>query len=168
MGLEKIVKKAIDVYKNNRIVNINSNILAAAAPSILAATGMSELLEYQGCSEGTIATAAAVTDWAVYIPVHVGLHYRSNKERFIDNDGYFQRKAFAKDVAHVYATQLPSIGLFYAMASPFHYYLMKSCELASGVANQISYWGTMVVTRLVHTLIGLKTGLFKKKPKAPE
>jgi len=162
MGLESLVKKTVDVYKNNRIVNINANTLIAAAPSIAAAGGCSELMEYLGSSEEAIAIGAAITDWVTYIPIHIALHYATNKERFVEEDGNFNRKEFAKDVGHVYLTQLPSIGLFYAMAGPLHYFLMAK-NLGSGVANQVSYWGTMIATRTVHTLIGLKTGLFDKK-----
>jgi hypothetical protein len=160
--LENIVKKTLGVYKNNRLVNINANVFAAAAPSILAASGVSGLLEHNGYSPETIATVAAITDWAVYIPVHVGLHYKANRGQFIDEDGNFQRKSFWKDVGHVYATQIPSIALFYPIAGPLHYGIMKLTNIGGALANQLSYWGTMIVTRAIHTGIGLKTGLFDK------
>ncbi len=164
MNLEEITDKAVKAYKNNRLLNVNANIIAAAFPSIAAATGMSELMEYYGYPDGAIATAAAITDWVIYIPIHIGLHYKTNKEEFIDNQGDFQKKEFIKDVANLYVTRIPSIALFYVMAGPLHMYLMTK-ELGSGLANQISYWGTLAATRTVHTLIGLKTGLFKKRNK---
>jgi len=160
MGLENLLTKAVDMYKNNRIVNINANVLLAAAPSIAVATGVSEVMDNMGCSNQAIVLGAAISDWVAFIPIHVGLHYRTNREQFTYENGEFDRSAFARDVAHVYVTQLPSIGLFYAMAGPLHYYLMAK-NIGAVASNQISYWGTMVATRVVHTVIGLKTGLFE-------
>jgi hypothetical protein len=46
------------------------------------------------------------------------------------------------------------------MAAPFHYALLNQ-GLGGVAAISISYFGTLAATRLVHTVIGLKTGLFE-------
>ncbi|MFH1589300.1 MAG: hypothetical protein ABIB43_01915 [archaeon] len=162
MALDNIVRKAIDIYKNNRVVNINLNVVAGSIISFGFASGMSEFMAYQGQPDAVIATAAAITELVTYFPILVGLHYNANKEEFTNEEGIFNKKAFWKDVGKFYLTNAPVMGLFYVMAVPFHDFLMGK-GFRPGVANQMAYWGTMVVTRSFHTLIGVYTGLFKKK-----
>ena len=158
-----ICKNAIDIYQNNRMININMNILAASVPSIYAAGKISSLMQNHGYTEKSIAIAAILTDWLLYLPVNTYMHYKTNKDQFIKkSDNTFDKKEFVKDLAKVYTTMIPSIVLFYAVAGPLHYYLMTK-KISAGLANQLSYWGTLLTTRAVHIAVGMKTGLFEKK-----
>lgn len=151
-GLESILNAArgsLNLYRNNRYVNMNANVLAAAFPSIEAAARTSCCLEAAGCSKEAITAGAVAADWLAYIPVHIGLHYWSNRERFI-SEGKFDTSAFWKDVGRVYFTQIPSIVFFYVMASPFQYGLMQ-VEMCADTANRVAFWGTLVATRTLHT-----------------
>lgn len=166
-SLDKLVSGAMEVYRNNRIVNVNANVLLASYPGIEAAAQMSGAMERLGSPEETTALVAAAVDWLVYVPVHLALHYAANKERFVEG-GRFSAKKLLKDAAHVYLTQIPSILAFYALAGPLHYALMDGVRMGerlysctASAANRISYWTTLVATRTLHTAIGLKTGLFK-------
>ncbi len=153
MKLENIVsamKKPLELYKNNRYVNLNANVLAAAYPSIKVASLASDSMSSQGCTEGGIVCGAAIVDWLAYIPIHIGLHYLSKRHQFEDKKGNLDKKSFWKDVSRVYLTQLPSIALFYAMAGPLHYELMELGMKADN-ANMLSYWGTLIATRALHT-----------------
>ena len=98
--------------------------------------------------ENSIITAA--TDWAAYIPVHVGLQYYSNREKFRDENGHVNIKAFTKDMLKIYKTYIPSIFLFYAIAGPAHNLCLK-LGLDGDSATNTSYWGTMMITRALHT-----------------
>ncbi len=144
------IKWPTRIYKNNRLVNINANVLAAAYPSIEAAAQTSRCMKEYGCGDGAITTGAAAADWLAYIPVHIGLHYLSNRKKFSDEQGKLKKKEFWKDVEKVYWTQIPSIVLFYIMASPAQYALMKT-GMDADSANRASFWGTLVVTRALHT-----------------
>lgn len=152
-GLEAIVNVAkipYDLYRNNKYVNLNTNVLAAAFPSIQAATCASSKMSSLDCSKRTIAAGAAVIDWAIYIPVHITLHYISKGHKFRNQKGRLNTKEFWKDVGKVYLTQVPSIALFYVTAAPLQYGLMKAGFQADN-ANLISYWGTLIATRSLHT-----------------
>ena len=69
------------LYKNNRYVNMNINVLAAAFPSITAASLVSYYFKSHGMGDLENSIITAATDWAAYIPVHVGLQYYSNREK---------------------------------------------------------------------------------------
>lgn len=172
VGLEAVVKVArapYDLYRNNTLVNMNANVLAAAYPSIEAAAQTSRIMQEEGYSEAAVSGGAAAADWLAYIPIHLALHYFSNKKKFTKENGKLDKGSFLKDVGKVYLTQLPSIALFYAMASPLQYGLMKS-GLDGGNANRVSFWGTLAATRALHTFnywnIGRKEA--KKKAEAKE
>jgi len=152
-GLETIVETAkipYNLYRDNKYVNLNANVLAASYPSIQAATLASSAMENAGCSNGAISCGAAAVDLAAYIPIHMGLHYLSKRNHFRDEKGKLNKKDFWKDVGKVYLTQIPSIALFYIMATPLHYGLMKAGFEADD-ANLLSYWGTLLATRTLHT-----------------
>lgn len=156
--------RAAHAYQK-KIVNLNVNVLLAAYPSIEAASSASSAMQNGGYSPEITSLAAATIDWAVYIPIHIGLHYFANREKFRDETGRFQRRAFLRDTGKVYATQLPSIALFYVLAGPLHYAGMRA-GLPADTANRVSYWGTLVATRLLHTYIGFKAGLFDDQKNA--
>jgi len=152
-GLEtlvSLVKKPYRLYRDNKYVNLNANILTAAYPSIQAAVCASSVMSSRGYCDGAIATGAALVDWAAYIPVHMTLHYLSKRHKFKDETGKLNKKEFWKDIGKVYLTQIPSIALFYILATPLQYGLMKAGFEADS-ANLLSYWGTLVATRSLHT-----------------
>ena len=148
----------IAVYRK-KDVNVNVNILAAAAPSIEAASRISGYLQQAKYGDDVISAAAAITDWAAFIPIHIALHYIANKDNFQNVEKTFDKNVFLKDTGHVYLTMLPSIGLFYLIATPLQYALLK-LDVSADTANRLAYWGTMVGTRAVSTMIGYRTGLF--------
>lgn len=152
-GLETLVKaakKPVDLYRNNKLVNLNVNVLAASYPSIAAAAYTSEIMEKEGfCDFGT-SVGAGIVDWAAFIPIHILLHYKSKRHQFTNENDKLDKKKFWKDVRRVYKTQLPSIALFYAMAGPIQYTLMKD-GMDGESANLLSYWGTLIATRALHS-----------------
>lgn len=153
-GLEeiaKIAKAPYNLYKNNKLININANVLAAAYPGIEAAAYISKRMEETGFSDSATSAGAIAADFVVYVPVHLGMHYLSNKGKFKNEENTFDSRSFWKDTGMVYLTQLPSIGLFYFIAGPLQYGLMKA-GLEAETANRISFWGTLAATRAVHTL----------------
>ena len=50
----------------------------------------------------------------------------------------------------IYKTYIPSIVLFYAIAGPVHNLCLK-LGLDGDSATNTSYWGTMMITRALHT-----------------
>ena len=159
LNVEKKFSDAITypyrLYKNNRYVNMNVNVLAAASPSITIASFASKYFKNSAISNLENSVLTATIDWAVYIPVHIGLQYFSNKDKFRKEDGTIDAKAFAKDVLKIYTTYIPSIILFYAVAGPAHNLCLK-LGMDGNTATQISYWGTMTITRALHTYNLLK------------
>jgi len=149
-SLLNIVKTPVRLYKNNKYVNLNANVLVAAYPSIQAATCVSSAMSSSGYCNSAIATGSAVADWATYIPIHIGFHYLSKKQNFKYKNGKLNKKAFWNDVRKVYLTQIPSIALFYLMAGPLQYGLMKA-GMEANTSILTSYWGTLIATRALHS-----------------
>jgi hypothetical protein len=151
-------------YKQNRLLNINASVLLANIPSTIIAMFVSVALERAGYAKATIALVAILVDLVIGILVQTWLHYIANREQFI-RKGAFDRRSFTKDAIHVQITCIPSNLIFYPVAGWLHYALMAGTlgvAFSAGVANQIAYWGTLIVTRAIHTVIGLRTGLFKQ------
>src|SRR3989338_5908663 len=157
--LEEIISKTTEMYKTNRFVNINLNVLAAAAPAFIAAGIVSEIFSYAQYSKEAIAVAGLVADMIVYFPLQGFLHYRVNREQYLDEDEVNVKKGI-KDFAHLYATKIPARAVMLPIAPILQYNLMDQ-GIGAGVASQISYWGLTLVTRTIHSIIGWRTGLFK-------
>ena len=159
--LDKIVEKLGKLYEN-RMININLNVLIAVAPAFAAAGGASELMEcFQYSKEATAAVALAA-DLSVYLPIQAGLHYRANKNQFRRKNGTTDWKLFAKDMGHIYGTMSPML-IGTSIVAPSVQYSLMSQGMEAFNASQVTYWGLTILTRTVHTIIGCATGLFKQK-----
>jgi len=150
VAVKGVVSFPYRLYKNNRYVNMNVNVLAAASPSITIASLASEYFKMSGFSNLENSVVTAATDWAVYIPVHVGLQYFSNREKFRDEKDHMNLTAFTKDMLRIYKTYIPSILLFYVIAGPAHN-LCLHLGMDGDSATTASYWSTMLITRALHT-----------------
>jgi hypothetical protein len=64
--LEILIDKAKDVYKNNRLINVNLNVIVAAAPAFLAAGVASGMMEHYRFSKEAISIGALVVDLSVF------------------------------------------------------------------------------------------------------
>ena len=144
------------------MLNINGNVIIASAPAIFVAGITSLVMDNMDFSKEATTWGAIIADFVAYVPINIWLHYKSNKNQFMDDKNKFNKIAFSKDVCYLYYTQFPAIVLFYVLAGPVQYWLMAK-EFSGGVANQISYWASLAASRTLHTLIGMKSGLFYKK-----
>jgi hypothetical protein len=160
--LEKIIEKTKDLYKNNRLVNVNANVLIAVAPAFLAAGVASDMMGSYQFSKEAIAVGALAADLSVFFPVQGYLHYRANKEQYLADDGEVNRNKVVKDLTHLYGTTIVSSAPLLA-ALPVAQYGLMAVGYSPVAASQITYWGATVITRVIHSIIGWRTGLFKKK-----
>ncbi len=159
-SLEEIVQKSVNLYKNNRFVNINLNIIAAGAPAFAAAGAASRIMEYFQYSKGAIAGVALAADLAVYFPVQSILHFYANRSQYLDEKGIVNKNTYVKDLCQVYATKLPIWAITIPLCPVLQYYLMRK-GMGSVEASQVAYWGMTFATRTAHSLLGCMTGLFK-------
>ncbi len=169
--LDVLLAKCTETYRTNGYINLNLNTILAAVPSIQAAKEAGNFASMHGLSQEAIPWISAAADWLTYIPIHIGLHYVSNKEKFECEDRTFSSRAFWQDTRKTYTTSIPSIALFYVAAGPLHYILMKPQSvfgenapsgLEEGTAAQIAYWSVLLLTRAVHTYNAKRAGLFEK------
>jgi hypothetical protein len=158
--LDNIVTKLSELYKN-RFVNINLNVLLAVAPAFAAAGGVSTLMENMEYSKEAIALGALAADLSIYFPIQGALHYRANQEQYLGEDQKTDWKSFAKDFGHVCVTQIPGLAVISVVCPSAQYYFMNQ-GMSAGEASQVTYWGLTLLTRTIHSIIGYKTGLFKK------
>lgn len=159
-SLEEIVQKSVNLYKNNRFVNINLNILVAGVPAFAAVGVVSKIMECYEYSKSAIAGAALVADLAVYFPVQSILHFYTNRNQYLNEYGNVNKKLYVKDLCHVYATKLPVWAVTIPLCPVLQYYLMRK-GMGSVESSQVAYWGMTFATRIAHSLLGCMTGLFK-------
>jgi hypothetical protein len=154
MNLLRPCFKAWDKLYANRYANVNLNVILASIPGIVAAREVSDYLQDTDVSNTLNAVASGAADWFVYLPLHLWLHYASNRDAFMKKSipSTLDHKLFWKDAAHVYATQIPSITLFYTLAGPAQKMLLD-CGFDGRDATVYSYGGVLVLTRAVHTAI---------------
>lgn len=158
--LEEIVKKAVDMYKNNRLVNINLTVFGATVLAFTAAGVASRVAEYLQYSKEAISGITLAADLAVYFPVQSMLHFYANRNQYLNEKGIVNKTAYLKDLCHVYATKLPVWAITIPLCPIIQYYLMEHQGFNGLESSQIAYWSMHVATRAGHSILGWMTGLF--------
>ena len=159
--LDDIVNKALNIYRSNRLVNINLNVFGATVLAFGAAGLASGIAEYMQCSREAITGISLAADLCVYFPVQSMLHYFANKCQYLDGGGNVRWRSYWKDLLHVYATKLPVWAVTIPLCPTIQYYLMEHEGIGALASSQIAYWSMHVATRIGHSLLGWTTELFK-------
>jgi hypothetical protein len=147
----------IQRYSQTQALHFNCNIIAASLSGTAAAIGVASLCGALGASPGVISTASTVTNVAVFVPVHLGLHWlvvclqaKARRERV-------ERVRYWAEVRLIYATGALAIAAFLALFAAGQVLLLRF-GVAPVPATLTAYVCAQLVGRLIHTGLVRLTG----------
>jgi len=160
--------KLFTLYQRKRIININVNIIAAGLVAIGMGAGIVELLRRAFPDLPTIGYTAIGTgaDIVCDVSLYFALHWVANHWRPIKSDNARTQERldaksppFWRDASLVQFERAILSPLYYLIASGGMEGLQRS-GFAPAHAMLFSYTAALAITRVLHTLWGLKTGRF--------
>jgi len=148
-------------YDRNRLWHINGNIIISGILSAMIVSAIihaSEIWEVGNIGHVVLFTFALDTliDPAIFFL----LHYRSSKQGLKE----FRYNFFIKDAIRIQGHRIILTGLYYLIALSLQFTLLLE-GVRSGKSVIYSYVTALLITRIIHTFYGLKTGLFETKDK---
>ena len=172
-------KRAFHFYQRKRVVNINVNVFLAGIFSIALAKYpvliLSELIGHE--HKLAISVMAYIIDTVIDVCLYFGLHWIGNhwnplKETHIvdklTTPADSRTKNFLVDVGKVQAERIALVPLFAAIAISGMWALQHYAEIKPNWAFVIAFVVAMIITRILHTIWGLRSGTFcDERPTPP-
>jgi hypothetical protein len=135
-------------YKTDRMWNINVNILSADVLSTAATAAIMEAVHSKLAGPFWILFTTALIDGAISLALFATLHWYANRQRGI------------RDLVHVQVHRWALAPLNYLIGSGLQYAMLR-LGVRVGVGVLAAYWGAIAVVRTIHTIYGMKSGLFR-------
>ncbi len=165
-------RRAFKLYQRKRVVNINVNVFVAGIASITLAKYpvmvISGMIGHE--HKLLIAVVAYVIDTTIDILMYFGLHWVANHwrpngavEKLIETEtieGHEKKRSFWVDVALVQAERIALVPIFAAMAISGTWAFQHFGQIRPDWAFVWAFLIAMVVTRILHTIWGYKSGTF--------
>lgn len=165
--------RLFSLYQRKRVININANIVVASLLALaLAKFPVQWFGEWVGREhELLIAVVTYVIDLSVDATVYFALHWVANhwkpsKPSSPDTPAQpkptdeTRIKRFIIDALHVQAERAMLVPIFALVAIGGHSLLLHHTDLTIGWAFVLSYLTALCVTRVIHTVVGYRTGSF--------
>lgn len=154
-------------YQRKRVVNINFNILAAGLIAIALAKfpvlWISQLIGTE--HKFLISVIAYALDVVLDVLVYYALHWVANHW---NPHGHHPKHAerprerrFIRDATRVQAERIALVPLFMIVAMGGMWALQSYAQVSASWAFVIAFVSAMVITRVVHTVWGLRSGTFE-------
>lgn len=168
-------RRAFRLYQRKRVVNINVNVFVAGVVSIALAKYPVMLISAWIGHEHKllISVLAYVIDTTIDILMYFGLHWIANHWRpswvavsapsVRENEKPTQQRSFWVDVALVQAERIALVPIFALMAISGTWAFQHFGELTPSWAFVWAFLIAMVITRILHTIWGYKTGTFRDR-----
>jgi hypothetical protein len=109
--------------------------------------GVIEAIHSQLASRLQVVAVTAIVDGGISLGAFAALHFLANRHRGAHDVVRVQMHRWVLSPLHY----LVGIGLQYALLS---------AGVRPGIGVLIAYWGSMAFVRLVHTVYGMRSGLF--------
>lgn len=162
------------LYQRKKIVNINVNIIVAGLAAIAISAWPVQLTVHfiqnrLGWHATWIETVVAMMiDGVVDVAIYFGLHWIANHWRPLrplspedETDRHADKGSFWRTATFVQAERYLLSPIFYLVAMGGMWLLRDNTDLAVKWAFMISFTIAIITTRVIHTIWGLRTGLFK-------
>lgn len=165
-------KRVFKLYQRKRVININVNILAAGLISIALTKFPIHWIsawigEDQKFYISVIAYALDTTmDFLVYFALHWLANHWNPHGHHPETDQKTKLKKFAKEATRVQAERIALVPVFMLLSMGGMYALQRFAEISASWSFVIAFISAMLVTRVIHTIWGFKTGTFKDNPLA--
>ena len=152
------------VYQRKRVVNINANVIAAGLLAIaLAKFPVAWVAELIGREHKFLISLAAyfidmVFDGVVYFALHwIANQWKPGDPAPVDKA---RVRRFFVDALIVQGERFALVPVFAGIAIGGMYWLQHNTDIKVGWAFVITYVTAILITRVLHTIIGYQTGTF--------
>ena len=163
-------RRLIHLYQRKRIININLNVVAAGLLAIACTKGVIWAVDlFLDRSQHLLFTIVAlVSDMIFDVPTYYILHWVANHWRPLrkKHDASPKPPAFLKDATLIQFERALLAPIYYVLAGALMH-ILQDMGWHPGWAMVIAFTSGLLVTRLLHTAMGLYTGSFKDFPIAP-
>ncbi len=169
------------LYQRKKIVNVNVNIVAAgllaivvAAYPVHVAAGLIKEHLAPGVHSWAVPLAAAMIDGLADIGIYFALHWMANHWRPLkpsceaDRRHHEHKENFWKTATFIQAERYLLSPIFYLIAMGGMWLLHAKGGMGNSVAFIISFSTAIIVTRILHTIWGLRNGRFREPETGPE
>lgn len=143
-------------YRQKRIVHINVNIIIAGVISTVLASYPVYLASFIFKDKIIFVISAFIIDGVVDFALFGFLHFIVNL--FSIKNG-MSINVFIHDVLRIQKHRMALISVFFILAVGGHL-LLINFGLGNTISYVLSYISAILITRAIHTCIGLKRGLF--------
>lgn len=160
-------KRAFRLYQRKRVVNINLNILLAGVITIAIAKYPVELIGNWVGSERTVLlwAIAYVLDMVIDVAVYYALHWLANhwnpRGDLPRPEERAKGRRFLRDATRIQAERAALVPLFMLVSLGLMWGLEKRTHVVHSWAFVWAFLAAMIVTRVVHTLWGYRSGTFR-------
>lgn len=152
------------LYQGKRVVNINLNVIAAGLLAIaLAKFPVAWTAEWIGReNKFVISLAAYGIDMVFDLIVYFGLHWIANQWKPGDPEPVDKQRVgrFFADALVIQAERMVLVPVFAAIAIGGLWMLQYKTDIGVGWLFVITYVIAILVTRVLHTIMGYRTGSF--------
>ncbi len=148
--------KLLQQYYNSRLLHINGNIVFAGLLSTLVVARFIDMLTSWTNTISYIVVLTAVIDAVLDVGIFSWFHRLSTTRATKRH----KQRHFVTDVATIQFQRVILSPLYYVLAVTFQGMLLTQGMARAG-SVVVAYIGALLLTRIVHTIWGLKTGLFK-------
>lgn len=159
--------KLFHLYQRSRVFNINFNVIAAGLLAILVAKfPVAVVSNWIGPEHKFLITlCAAAIDMVADVLLYYGLHWLANHWTPASRRPKVRRskRAFFKDASLIQFERAILSPLYYLVAGGLMY-LLQHQGIRASWAFVLGFASGIIVTRVVHTIWGLRTGRFKNNP----
>lgn len=168
-------RRLFTFYQRKRVVNVNINIIAGGLTAIAIGAVIVKIVERLAPGLPTWAYTAIGTgaDIIADVMLYFLLHWVANHWRPIKSDNAVAQHAleadkppFWKDAGRLQLERAALSPLFYVMSVGGMEGLQRS-GMAAGWAMIVSFSTALVITRIIHTLWGLKSGSLRDHHERP-
>lgn len=160
-------QRLFDLYQRKRIININLNILAAGMLAVLVAKYPVYLVgAWIGPDRRVLITlAAGAVDMVVDVAIYYALHWFANhwNPPWKQTEAAAPRRSFFRDASVVQFERAVLSPLYYLVAMGLMLWLQYR-GMGHSWAFVVGFAVGLLVTRVVHTAWGLRTGRFVDLP----
>lgn len=165
-------QRLFDLYQRKRVININANILGSGLLAVVVAKYPVHLIgEWIGEEHPFwITVAAGAIDMVVDVLLYYALHWIANhwsppwkKARNAEPP-----RSFLHDASLIQFERALLSPIYYLIAMGLMWYLHKHAGIAHSWAFVFAFVTGLLVTRVIHTAWGLKSGRFVDLPEAQD
>ncbi len=172
-------KRVFKLYQRKRVININVNVFVAGLFSIAIAkypvAVISGMIGHE--QKLLISVLAYAIDTVIDILIYFGLHWIANHWRPLKQSHLVDKvttpaesrtRNFLLDVGKVQAERIALVPIFALIAISGMWALQHFASTQPKWAFVIAFIVAMLITRIIHTIWGYKTGTFKDNPIADD